>query len=54
MIRNHTEEELYLKATSSRKYLQQYKAERESRRLESRRQIAAAILVEEMRRANNG
>jgi hypothetical protein len=54
MIRNYTEEELYLQATSSRKYWKHYKQERESRRLEMRRQIAAAILVEEMRRASNG
>ena len=54
MIRNYTEEELYLQATSSRKFWKQYKTERESRRLEMRRKIAAAILVEEMRRANNG
>jgi len=54
MIRNYTEEELYLRATFSRKFRKQYKAERESRRLEMRRQIAAAILVEEMRRASNG
>jgi hypothetical protein len=54
MIRNYTEEELYLQATSSRKFWKQYKEERESRRLEMRRQIAAAILVEEMRRENSG
>jgi hypothetical protein len=54
MIRNYTEEELYLRTTSSRKFWKQYKEERESRRLEMRRKIAAAILVEEMRRANNG
>ena len=54
MIRNYTEEELYLQATSSRKFWKQYKAELESRRLEMRRQIAAAILVEEMRRETSG
>ena len=54
MIRNYTEEELYLQTTSSRKYWQKYKAERESRRLEMRRKIAAAILVEEMRQESNG
>jgi hypothetical protein len=54
MIRNYTEEELYLQTVSSRKFWNQYKAERESRRLEMRRKIAAAILVEEIRRANNG
>jgi hypothetical protein len=54
MIRNYTEEELYLQTTSSRKFWKQYKEEREPRRLEMRRKIAAAILVEEMRRATNG
>ena len=54
MIRNYTPEELDLKASSSRKYWDHYKAERESRRLEMRRKIAAAILVEEMRRATDG
>jgi hypothetical protein len=54
MIRNYTEEELYLQATSSRKFWKQYKEERESRRLEMRRQIAAAIQVEEMRRETSG
>ena len=54
MIRNYTEEEIYLQMTSSRKFWNQYKAQRELRRLEMRRKIAAAILVEEMRRANNG
>ena len=54
MIRNYTEEELNLRASSSKKYWNHYKSERESRRLEMRRKIAAAILVEEMRRATDG
>jgi hypothetical protein len=54
MIRNYTQAELDLQASSSRKYWDKYKAERESRRLDARRLIAAAILVEEMRRATDG
>ena len=54
MRRNYTPEELDLQASSSKKYWDKYKAERESRRLEMRRTIAAAILVEEMRRATDG
>ena len=48
MIRNYTEEELYLKETSSRKFWQQYKAERELNRLEMRHKIAAAIVAAEL------
>jgi hypothetical protein len=48
MRRNYTEEELNLQASSSRKYWEQYKSEREAKRLEARRRIAAAILIAEM------
>ena len=54
MRRNYTEEELNLQASSNRKYWEQYKAEREAKRLEARRKIAAAILLAEMAQESNG
>jgi hypothetical protein len=54
MIRNYTEEELHLQFNTSRKDWNKYKAERESHRLEIRRRVAVAILVEESRLATNG
>ena len=48
MIRNYTEAELELQRTSSRKYWEAYKAEREAKRLADRRKIAAAILAYEI------
>ena len=53
MRRNYTEEELNLQASSSRKYWEQYKSEREAKRLEARRKIAAAILIAEMNQEND-
>ena len=54
MIRNYTEAELELQRTSSRKYWEAYKAEREAKRLDARRRIAAAILVAEMTQVADG
>jgi hypothetical protein len=54
MRRNYTEEELNLQAASSRKYWEQYKAEREAKRLDARRRIAAAIILAEMAQESNG
>ena len=52
MRRNYTEEELRLQRESSNKYWESYKAERENKRLEARRRIAAAIILAEMQESN--
>lgn len=52
MIRNYTEEEIHLQLNSNRKDWNKYKAERESRRLDMRRRVAVAILIEESRLAS--
>ena len=54
MRRNYTEEELNLQAVSSRKYWEQYNAEREAKRLDARLRIAAAIILAEMAQESNG
>jgi hypothetical protein len=54
MRRNYTEEELNLQASSSKKYWEKYKAEREAKRLDARRRIAAAIILAEMAQEPNG